>query len=212
MKKAPLIIFDGLDGSGKSTQAMMLKRRIEGKHKALFTREPGGTPLSEKIRDLFSTPEGAQSSARTQFLLLSASHSHWLEEAALPNLKEGTPVITERGDSSLFAYQLYMKERLDLEPLFWEFRSHLFGEYRPTQYFIFDVSAVEAKRRVNTDASRTKSLFDLDPIEYYERARTGFKAFSEKLPQEVIMINGDRDPQTIHEEVYIHISKLCGWE
>lgn len=212
MKKAPLIIFDGIDGSGKSTQALMLKERLEGKHKICFTREPGGTPLSEKIREIFGSPEGVQASARTQFLLLSAAHSHWLEETTLPNLKEGTPVISERGDSSLYAYQLYTKDRLDLEKLFWEFREHLFGEYRPTVYLIFDVSPVEAKRRVNTDTARIKSLFDMEPIEFYERARAGFKAFAEKLPHEAIIIDGDRDPQIIHEEVLNIVNKACGWE
>lgn len=212
MKKAPLIIFDGIDGSGKSTQAIMLKERLEGKHKVCFTREPGGAPLSEEIRNLFSSPEGAQASARTQFLLLSASHSHWLEEVALPNLKEGTPVVSERGDSSLFAYQLYTKDHLDLENLFWEMRNHIFGEYRPTVYLIFDVSPVEAKRRVNTDSTRTKSLFDMEPIEFYERARAGFQMFAKKLSGEVILIDGDRDTQTIHEEVYQIVSKTCGWE
>lgn len=212
MKKAPLIIFDGIDGSGKSTQALMLKERLEGKHKVCFTREPGGTPLSENIREIFGSPEGAQASARTQFLMLSAAHSHWLEEVALPNLKEGTPVISERGDSSLYAYQLYTKERLELEKLFWEIRDHVFGEYQPTIYLIFDVSPVEAKRRVNTDTARVKSLFDMEPIEFYERARKGFKAFAEKLPNEVILVDGDRDPQIIHEEVLKIVGKACGWE
>ncbi len=212
MKKAPLIIFDGLDGSGKSTQVALLKERINGNHKVLFTREPGGAPLSEKIRDIFSTPEGAQSSAQTQLFLVSASRSNWVEEVTTPNLKEGTPVISERGDSSTFAYQIYMKKRIDLENLFWEIRDILFGEFKPSHYFIFDVSAVEAKRRVNTDTKRTRSIFDMDPIDSYERAREGFHIFTEKLSGEVTLVDGDRDPKIIHEEVYAQIKKLCGWE
>lgn len=210
-KKAPLIIFDGIDGSGKSTQAMLLKERIKDTHAVHFTREPGGTPLSEKVRDIFSSPEGVQASARTQFFLLTASHSHWLEEVALPNLKEGTPVISERGDSSLFAYQLMMKGYREMEDLFWEIRNHLFGEYRPTLYIIFDVSPVEAKQRVNTDTARMRSLFDMEPIEFYEKARNGFKLFAEKLPDEAVIIDGSRDPKIVHEEVYALVSKLCGW-
>ncbi|MBI3634125.1 MAG: dTMP kinase [Candidatus Yonathbacteria bacterium] len=212
MKKVPLIIFDGLDGSGKSTQVTLLKERINRKHKVLFTREPGGAPLSEKIRDIFSTPEGAQSSAQTQLFLVSASRSNWIEEVTVPNLKEGTPVISERGDSSTFAYQIYMKKRLDLERLFWEIRDVLFGEWKPSHYFIFDVSAVEAKRRVNTDTKRTRSIFDMDPIDSYERARDGFHLFVKKLPGEVTLIDGDRDPKIIHEEVYAKIKELCEWK
>lgn len=212
MKKTPLIIFDGIDGSGKSTQVALLKERLKDAHKVCFTREPGGSPLSEKIRGIFSTPEGVQASARTQFLLLSAAHSHWLEEVALPNLKEGTPVISERGDSSLFAYQIHTKERFELENLFWEIRNNIFGEYHPILYLIFDVSAVEAKRRVNTDAVRTRSLFDVEPIEFFERARTGFRTFTEKLPSDTMLISGDRDPKEIHEEVYRVLSELCGWK
>lgn len=210
-KKVPLIIFDGIDGSGKSTQAILLKERIKDTHAVHFTREPGGTPLSEKVRDIFSSPEGVQASARTQFFLLTASHSHWLEEVALPNLKEGTPVISERGDSSLFAYQLMTRGHREMENLFWEIRNQLFGEYRPTLYLIFDVSPVEAKRRVNTDMARMRSLFDMEPIEFYEKARNGFKLFVEKLPDEAVIIDGSRDPKIIHEEVYALVSKLCGW-
>lgn len=212
MKRTPLIIFDGIDGSGKSTQVAMLKERLKDRHKVCFTREPGGAPLSEKIREIFSSPEGTQASARTQLLLISAAHSHWLEEVALPNLKEGIPVISERGDSSAFAYQLYTKEHLDLENLFWEMRNKVFGEYRPLLYLIFDVSAVEAKRRVNTDTARIQSLFDMEPIDFFERARGGFRAFTEKLPEETVLIAGDRDPHAIHEEVYAIVSKMCGWE
>lgn len=211
-KKTPLIIFDGIDGSGKSTQVALLKERIGDAHPICFTREPGGAPLAEKIRDIFSSPEGVQASARTQFFLLTASHSHWLEEVALPNLKEGTPVISERGDSSLFAYQLVTRDHREMEDLFWEIRSHLFGEHRPTLYFIFDVSPVEAKHRVNTDVVRSRSLFDLEPIEFYERAREGFRIFSQKLPDEVVVIDGSRDPKIVHEEVYALVSKMCGWQ
>lgn len=212
MKRAPLIIFDGLDGSGKSTQVALLKERVNKKHKVLFTREPGGSPLSERIRDIFATPEGARASAQTQFFLMSASRSNLIEEVIVPNIKEGTPVVSERGDSSTFAYQIYANEKFNLEGLFLEIRDALFGEFKPTHYFIFDVSAVEAKRRVNTDNKRTRSIFDMDPIDSYERARDGFRTFASKFPDEVTLVNGDRDPKVIHEEVYAHIKKLCGWE
>lgn len=210
MKKAPLIIIDGIDGSGKSTQTEMLKERLSD-GQVCFSRQPGGTPLSEKIRDVFSSVEAVEASALTQFFLMWASRTNWVEKVVIPNTERGTPVISNRGDSATFAYQVYAREARELEEEFWRMRELVMGKHKPKIHIIIDVSAKEARRRMNADKHRTKSLFDVKPLEFHERARAGFRAFAEKLPGEVIIVNGLRDRNVIHKEVYGIVSEICGW-
>ena len=211
-KKAPLIIIDGIDGSGKSTQAKMLQERLSD-GQVIFTRQPGGTPLSEKIRDVFSSVEAVEASARTQFYLMWASRTNWMEKVVIPNTEKGTPVISNRGDSATYAYQIHAREAPELEEEFWRTRELVMGSHKPKVHIIIDVSAREARRRMNEDKHRTKSLFDVKPLEFHERARAGFRAFAAKLPEgEVVIVNGSRHRDIIHKEVYALVSKLCGWE
>ena len=210
MKKAPLIIIDGIDGSGKTTQANLLKERLSD-GQVCFTRQPGGTPLSEKIRDVFSSTEAVEASGQTQFFLMWASRTNWLEKVVIPNIEKGTPVISNRGDSSTYAYQVYAREAHDLEEEFWRIRDFVMDKHKAKVHIIIDISAKEARRRMNLDKNRVKSLFDLKPLDYHERARAGFRAFSEKLPGQVIIVDGDRDRVIIHKEVYSIVSKACGF-
>ncbi|MBI5400678.1 MAG: dTMP kinase [Candidatus Yonathbacteria bacterium] len=210
MKKAPLIIIDGIDGSGKTTQADLLKERLSD-GQVCFSRQPGGTPLSEKIRDVFSSVEAVEASARTQFFLMWASRTNWLEKVVIPNTEKGTPVISNRGDSATYAYQVYARETPELEEEFWRMRDFVMGKHKPKIHIIIDVSAKEARKRMMNDKHRVKSLFDVKPLDFHERARAGFRAFAEKLPGEVIIVNGSRNRDVIHKEVYAIVSEVCGF-
>ena len=215
MKKntVPFVVIDGQDGSGKGTQIKLLVERAEREGRNIHpTREPGGARLSEMIREVFVSPEGAEASPRTQFLLMWAARANWLEKVVIPSLERGIPVLADRCDSSTLAYQIYAKEGRDLETWFWEMRGRIFGTYTPTRYLIIDVPAEEAKRRVDADVSREKSRFDMKPLDFYERVRKGFARFAEMPDDGVTIINGMRDPEVIHEEVYAIVSKLCGWQ
>lgn len=208
-KKAPLIIIDGIDGSGKSTQAHLLRERFSD-GQVIFSRQPGGTPLSEMIRDVFSSVQAVEASAKTQFFLMWASRTNWMEKVVVPSITKGIPVISNRGDSATYAYQVHAREAPELEEEFWRMRDFVMGKYKPSIHIIIDVSAKEARRRMTSDENRTKSLFDVKPLDFHERARAGFRAFAEKLPGEVIIINGARDRDVIHKEVYAIVSELCG--
>lgn len=210
MKKAPLIIIDGIDGSGKTTQTNLLKDRLSD-GQVIFSRQPGGTPLSEAIRDVFSSAEAVEASAKTQFFLMWASRTNWLEKVVIPNTEKGTPVISNRGDSATYAYQVYAREAPELEEEFWRARDFVMGKNKPKMHIIIDISAKEARRRMSLDKDRVKSLFDIKPLEFHERARAGFRAFAKKLPNEVVIIDGERDREVIQKEVYELVSKLCGF-
>ncbi len=209
--KTPFIVIDGQDGSGKGTQIRLLNERIEKDGRtAVFTREPGGVPLSEALRAVIKSDEGMSSDALTQFLMFWAARNEWVKQLVAPNLTKGIPIFSDRGDSSTFAYQVIAKNAPELKEEFWRLRDIVFGDYEPTSYIIIDVPAEVARTRSLLDSEHT-SVFDKEHVDFYERVRQGFMMFSEKIPNSVIIVDGNRVPEIIHEEIYAMVSELCGW-
>ncbi len=100
-KLGHFIVFEGGDGSGKSTQAKLFAERIG----AVLTREPGGTPISDRIRELVLNPDHGELTARTEALLMAASRSQHVEELIVPHVEAGQHVVSDRFVASSLAYQ-----------------------------------------------------------------------------------------------------------
>ncbi len=208
--KGPFIIFDGQDGSGKGTQIRLLQERLKKDGvEAVFTREPGGVPLSEALRTVIKSDEGMSSNALTQFLMFWAARNEWVKQLVAPNLAKGIPVFSDRGDSSTFAYQIIAKNAPELEEEFWRVREMVFSDYEPTSYIIIDVPAEVARTRCLSDKEHT-SVFDKEHIEFYERVREGFKVFASKVPSntDVYFVDGTRTPEVVHEEILEIVSEI----
>lgn len=208
--KTPYIVIDGLDACGKGTQLDLLEQRAEKEnHKLMRTREPGGEPLAEGIRTLYKEL-GMASSPLTQFLMMWSSRSSYLDKTVRPALAAGTPVFSDRGDSSTLAYQIHAGQAPELEAEFWRMRKLVFGENEPSLYVILDVPAEVARVRSLADSTHT-SAFDKKPVLWFERAREGFAAFAKALPDKVVIIDGNRPPEEVHEDFYRIVSEACGW-
>ena len=210
--KAPYVVLDGLDGCGKGTQILMLAERARDKegHKLLLTQEPGGVPLATEIRRLFKSDPGMEAGALTQSLLMWASRRAYLEGSVWPALDAGTPVVSDRGDSSTLAYQVYAKQAPELEEEFWRMRKLIFGERAPTLYIIIDVPAEVARARALADVAHSSS-FDKKPLDWFERVREGFVVFAKAIPDKVVIIDGNRPPEEVQKDFYRIVSKACGW-
>lgn len=213
MKKAPFIVFDGLDGSGKGTQLKLLCERAKAEGRDFInTREPGGTKFAEEIRQVFKHGSGMDTSSRTQMHTMWAARSDLLENVIVPTISRGVPVFADRGDSSTFAYQVCGKGSIArLEDLFWVSRDVTFANHTPDLYIIIDVPAEVAKRRSDEDAGREKDVFDKEKIQFFESVRQGFLLFSRKLKWVVVVVDGDRSPEDIHEEIYALVAARCAW-
>jgi len=210
-KSAPYIVLDGLDGCGKGTQLglLMARAEIEGST-CILTREPGGAPLSESLRELFKSPEGVAASALTQFLMMWASRRNYLETVVWPALDHGLPVFSDRGDSSTIAYQIYAKAAPELEAEFWKMRKLVFGNREPDLYIILAVPPSVARDRALADKEHT-SAFDVSPIEWYERVNQGFLAFAKAIPHQVVFVDGTRSPEEVHDDVSRIVARYCNW-
>ena len=195
------IVFDGMDGSGKGTQMELLKKKLP---EVVFTREPGGTPFAEEIRNLVrDNPLAGQSTPLNNLLLFWAAREECMHNLVMPALKAGKHVFSDRGDSSTFAFQICGEEQGELMDFFMSLRKLVFaensGRRQPDLYIVFDLPAEVARERALQDASRTKTHFDLRNIGYYERVRDGFQMFAGWWPVE--FVDADRTPEEVHNSV-----------
>src|SRR3989338_3519116 len=145
--KGKFIVIDGGEGSGKTTILKWFAETPVGK-KFLITHEPGGTDFADKIRTLVLSKEAARAPAETQFGLMWAARAEHLKHKIIPALKKGVNVISDRFDSSTFAYQIYGQEAKHLEKIFWQTREVFLRERKPDLYIFLDVEPEVGLERV----------------------------------------------------------------
>jgi dTMP kinase len=205
MKRGTFIVIDGMDGSGKTTEMKFLKKEFPH---AVFTYEPGGTPRSEKIRRALLTHDAGKRDAVADFFLFWASRATLMQDLVAPALKKGKMVITDRFDSSTYAFQVSAEARKDLEPVFWTCREAIVDGNAPDAYIFLDITPEIALRRRRIDKSKTMTGFDKQKLAYHKRVREGFKKF--KPGVKVYVVDADRTPEEVHKDVCHAIRRVFG--
>ncbi len=185
------IVIEGGEGSGKSSMLMRLKEKLgDAIH---TTREPGGTPYSELIREAaIKNPLAKTAPAETTLCLMFASRYDNVANMIGPSLEKGIPIITDRFDASSYAYQVHAQSKGKLEKIFWDLHDHL--AIKPDLYIFFDVEPREGVRRAN---SRNQSFlqgkqydhFDDREIDFHTNVREGYLNFFKKVPHKIINAN-----------------------
>lgn len=173
--------LEGGEGSGKSSVLDFLKGRLSD---TVFTREPGGTPLAEKIRGIVLGEEGKILSPLGHFCLFFAARAHHLELKIRPALEAGKLVITDRFAGSTFAYQIHGQEHSELKEPFWEMYKAVVGETEP-HYIFLDVPVEIGLKRRRSQAEQMNH-FDAKDIAFHERIRTGYHEFMPKVSSTTI--------------------------
>lgn len=207
--KQTFIVIDGVDGSGKSTLIKNLAALIEKRtgRAVHLTREPGGSPFAEEVRKLILPMEpGARiPSPEEQFGLVWAARWSHLTDTVLPALRRGDVVITDRYDSSTYAYQICGDERESLLSPFLAMQSVYEQLVKPTCYVLVDVSPETARARLH-GRSEKLNHFDLKGPEFHARVREGMKEFSEMVDS-AFVISGEPSPEDLAENAYKHVLK-----
>ncbi len=211
--RGTFIVLEGGEGAGKGAVRKFLETEFPD---AVFTREPGGTPLAEKIRAVMISPEATNANAQTQMALVFASRLEHVRAKILPALQAGKAVISERFDSSTYAYQIHGQEAPYLKPLFTEFRK-LLGETVPDLYIFLDVDAAVGLTRVivnkKKEPSRTTVQSDREPLDHFEkrslafheRVRMGYAEFFKTVPH--VIVDASRPLEVVQSEVSAIIRK-----
>ncbi len=198
MSKGRFITFEGIDGSGKSTQARLLAAYLKAHDTdVVLTREPGGAPGAEDIRRLLVEGNPDRWSPETEILLFTAARRDHLEKTITPALQRGATVISDRFADSTRVYQ--GAARGALRDLVDRLHNEVIG-VEPDQTFIIDMDPGEALRRGLARQSGEDRFEDMGES-FQHRLRDGFIALAKDAPDRCHLIDGARDPNEIAAEI-----------
>jgi dTMP kinase len=182
-RRGRFIAFEGGEGCGKSSQAA----RLAGHLGAVLTREPGGTAVGERIRDVVLDRRAAGLDAQAELLLMAAARAQHVAEVVEPALSRGQSVVTDRFAGSTIAYQGYGRG-LDLDEVrrICEFAA---GGLWPDLVVLLDVPAGEARARRGREGGTRDRMEDED-AGFHERVAKGFAAQADADPERWVVVDG----------------------
>jgi len=199
------IVVDGTEGCGKSTQARMLHERLSrsrGGENVLLVRDPGTTRIGEQVRSILLNPDHGEMNMRCEMLLYMAARAQMMAEVILPALGQGKLVICDRFVSSTLAYQLG-GEGLTAGDIRLVADIAIRGRW-PDLTILLDMPPQASLGRVK----RAMDRIEQRPIEYHEQVRRNYLAQAEGDPAHYRVVNADRDPEVVHEEVLATVNYL----
>jgi dTMP kinase len=205
MPRLPFITFEGSEGCGKTTQVQRLAARFERlRVPHLVTREPGGTPIGESIRELLQfAPHNSGMTPETELLLFEASRSQLVREVIKPALERGMCVIADRFFDSTTVYQGAAR-RLDHD-IIERLNAFVVRDCLPEITFVLDVNASTAASRMQHERRKADRM-EQQPAEFYKRVREGYRELAGREPKRVVLIDGLRDADEIEREIW---DRLC---
>ena len=195
--KGRLITFEGIDGSGKSTQIGMLENELKKLGVAFKTfREPGGTDLSEKIRTILLDKENIELISTAESLLFAAARAQLTTEQIKPAIEKGEFVICDRFTDSTIAYQGYGRG-LDIKQLE-EINYIATAGLTPDITFIMDISPEAAAVRMEAGAS---DRMEETGVDFFRRIREGYRQIKDQNMYRYRLINGEQSPGNVFKEI-----------
>ncbi len=203
------ITLEGPEGSGKTTAVEFAVKKLEEMgYQIVRTREPGGTPISEEIRNVILDKKNTSMDGRTEALLYAASRRQHLVEKVWPALKEGKIVICDRYLDSSLAYQggargLGIEEVLNI---------NLFATENtwPDLTLLFDIKPEEGLKRIAANANREVNRLDLEKIEFHQKVRESFLYLAKRFPERFIVIDASKSREEVAKDTLEAIlSRLC---
>ena len=198
MNAGRLITLEGMDGCGKSTQAGLLAKSLTSKgHDVVLTREPGGSPGAEEIRQLLVEGSPERWSAETEILLFTAARRDHLERTIRPALERGATVISDRFADSTRVYQ--GASRPELRALVDQLHDAMIGK-DPDLTFIIDMDPAEALKR-GLDRNSGEHRFEEMGQGFQDRVRNGFRTLASDNPDRCHLIDGHRDIDAIAHDI-----------
>ena len=199
IKKPFFICFEGVEGSGKSTQAKLLYKFIKKKitKKVILTREPGGTLFSEKIRNLMLDKK-TNINPLTEFFLLMAARNEHIISKINSYLKKNFIIICDRFFYSTLAYQHYL-EGMDKKFIF-KIQKKIFNKVHPDITFLIDLNKKESKVRINKRSKQT-NRFDKLSNYHFNKIRNGFIKISKMYKNKIVLIEGSKSLSEIQNEI-----------
>ena len=197
MKKNLFITFEGIEGSGKSTQSKKLQEFfLQNKIESILTREPGGCEIAEQIRKILLDEKFNNMQAVTEILLNFSARLEHVEQVIKPALKQGKVVICDRFFDSTYAYQ---GNAFGLEEnLIEEVKKMSIGDFAPDITFLIDVPVDIAFGRIQNRADNNR--YEKLGLDFHQKVRDGFLYLAKKN-RRINVIDGTKNPQEIFEKI-----------
>ncbi len=202
-KKGIFITIEGPDGSGKSTQIRRINEFFEKRGcSTLNTREPGGTDIGEKIREILLDRANGEMHAMTEALLYAASRAQHVEELIRPALSAGKVVICDRFIDSSLAYQGYGRH---LGDSIMAINEYAIAGCMPDVTFLMKLDPSVGKERISeAEADR----LELEALQFHEEVYRGYLALEKKYPDRIVGIDASRGIDEIAAEIERHLEKI----
>ena len=200
--------FEGGEASGKSVQAKRLADRLiaEG-HQVVSVREPGSTPVGERVRDIVLHAQEIPLGANAQALLYSTARAQLVRDVIRPELAAGKLVIVDRFYDSTLAYQGY-GHGADLGQLRAE-TDFAVGDTRPTRTLLLDLPVEAAERRsAGRKPGRAWDRFEAEARDFHSRVRDGYLRLAAAEPQRFIVIPADRDVDAVAADIWREVERV----
>jgi len=195
--------FDGVDGVGKSTQIDLLAEALRQRGREVVTcRDPGGTALGERLREILLHHHDTPIHRRSEMLLYMASRAQLVEEVIRPALAAGKVIISDRYVLANVVYQAHAGG-LDPDDV-WRVGEVTVAGIVPRRVYLLDMPAEQAARRIKRAPDRMEAL----GLSYLEQVRQGFLVEARRRPQEILVLDADRPADAIHSDVLRDAERL----
>ncbi len=205
MQKGKFITIDGVEGSGKSTQIDFICNYLDSKGiNVILTREPGGTELGEKIRDILLSTDTKSMHADTELLLMFAARNEHINAKIIPALENGNWVLSDRFTDSSYAYQ-GAGRGLDIERIA-QLEKWVLQDFTPDMTLLLDVPVELGMSRVESRGK--KDRIELENIEFFNRVRDGYISRSRKFPKRIKLIDSAKNIEHTTEQIKAVLDSL----
>lgn len=201
METGLFVTFEGIDACGKTTQIDLLTQKLEGNRDYVVVREPGGTPIGEKIRQILLDNENISMEAKTELLLYSASRYQLTRQKLIPELEKGKIVICDRFYDSTTAYQGYGRG-LDID-FIKSLNKFATDVLVPDLTFFLDISLEERRKRIEGIAL---DRLENEENQFHKNVRQGFLEL-DKSNERFVKINGEESINTISNKIWDNIER-----
>lgn len=202
-----LIVFEGLDGSGKTTLMQRLSTLLSKKNVAhILTREPGGTPLGDEIRNMLLRKDGDTPSPRCELLLYEAVRAHHVDQKIKPALKDKKWVLCDRFTASSIAFQAGGR-KIKQQDVQW-LNTFATDKLKVDLFVLLDLSVEECEKRIMNRGE--KDRMESEKSDFYKKIRQSYLKQARSQPKNWLVLDATKEPEMLFNELVLRLKKWLG--
>lgn len=209
MQRSLFITFEGGEGAGKTTVLKAIEAKLQKTQlRVLFTREPGGIEIAEKIRSIILDPAHTAMHERTEALLYAAARSQHFYEKVIPALEQGQHVLCDRFIDSSLAYQGHARE-IGMDDVL-AINEFAIGKRLPDVTIFFDLAPEKGLARIHATRADEINRLDAEGLAFHQKVYEGYQQLMIRYPNRFKVVNADQDIEQVIEDVWMILNPILG--